>query len=106
MDWESSSPSDRVRAAARTVLESSAYSGDVRGQIEAAVESIARQADRVLDPAQAALLEATVTLLAASRASMQAIGECRRQQPFADVYVVLTDQGAQYCCTHNPSHCA
>jgi hypothetical protein len=93
-------------AAAQTVLESSPYSGEVRGQIEAAVESIASHADSVSDPAQAALLEATVTLLAASRASMQAIGECRRQQPFGDVYVVLTDQGAQYCCTHSPSHCA
>ena len=105
MHWESSSASDRIRAAAEATLAGPTYSGEVRAQLESAVESIARQAENVHDPAQAALLEATVALLAASKATMQSIGECRMDQPFDDVYVVLTDEGAQYCCTHSPSHC-
>jgi hypothetical protein len=79
----------------------------VRTQISEAIEDIVRHADDLGDPAQAAIAKATLTLLAASNAAMQAIGVCQQEEPFADLYVVLDDSGRVcYCCTHTTQHCS
>lgn len=97
-------PGDQVRAVAEAVVEQP-LSSDVSIQLDEAIAAIAREADQLGDPAQAALFRATVALMAASKASMQSIGECQMAQPYADVYVVMTPEGSRYCCTHNPQHC-
>ncbi len=33
-------------------------------------------------------------------------GECRRAEPYAQVRLVMTDSGLEWCCTHTPEHCA
>jgi hypothetical protein len=97
-------PGQQVKEVAETVAEQPS-SNDVSIQVDEAIAAIAREADSLVDPAQAALFRATVTLMAAAKASMQSIGECQIAEPYADVYVVLTSEGRRYCCTHSPQHC-
>jgi hypothetical protein len=104
MDMPVEEPGQQVRAVAETVVEQPS-SSDVSVQVDEAITAIAREADSLTDPAQAALFRATVTLMAAAKATMQSIGECQIVEPYADVYVVMTPEGQRYCCTHNPQHC-
>lgn len=97
-------PGDQVRAVAEAVVEQP-RSAAISEQLDNAIAAIAGVADRLDDPAQAALFRATVTLLAAAKTSMQSAGECQIDEPYADVYIVMTPEGRRYCCTHNPQHC-
>jgi hypothetical protein len=95
---------DEVREVVSQVLSAPVRSADANVHIDRAAQAIARYAGEVQSPGEATLLAATVSLLAASKASMQAIGECQIEEPFADVYVVLTPDGAHYRCSHTPYH--
>lgn len=39
-------------------------------------------------------------------ASAAALGECRREIPYAPLYPLIDSDGEfKWCCTHSPSHC-
>ena len=86
-------------------LKGQPRSAEVNARLDEAIEAIAEHADAIQDPAQATLYQATIALLAASKATMQAIGECQRDEPYADVYVVIRADGPYYCCNHATQHC-
>jgi hypothetical protein len=98
-----------IRQAARN-LAARPSSDRVRPIVATAIEAIARRRENIAEPEQAALADATMTLLAASAASMQAIGVCRVEEPFADLYEVIDPDGhggyvRRLCCTHETQHC-
>ena len=95
---------ERIREAAKA-LAVRPLSGEVNAQIDEAMKAIAAEADGLEDSRQAALFEAAVTLLAASKVSMQSVGECELATPYADIYMRFTPQGRVYCCTHPEPHC-
>ena len=51
------------------------------------------------DPAS----ERTLRLAAAA---LQIEGECRLEEPYMPLQLVLGASGLQWCCTHHPQHCA
>jgi hypothetical protein len=39
-------------------------------------------------------------------ASAAALGECRREMPYAPLYPLIDSDGEfKWCCTHSPRHC-
>jgi hypothetical protein len=79
----------------------------VRLQLAEAIAAMRSHAALTDDPVQAAMAEATVTLLAASSAAMEAVGVCKAEEPYADLYAVLGSDGrVHYCCTHAEKHCS
>jgi hypothetical protein len=82
----------------------------VRPVLLQAAQVISRHRREIRDPAQRAVADATLTLLVASAAALQATGTCRVQEPFADVYEVIDPDGSggyvrRLCCTHDQQHC-
>lgn len=39
-------------------------------------------------------------------AALQVEGECRLEEPYRPLRLVLSAGGLKWCCTHSPEHCA
>lgn len=50
--------------------------------------------------------EMVLTLEAMLATLDEVTGECRREEPFAVLRPVLSDEGLRYCCTHETEHCS
>jgi hypothetical protein len=95
---------DAGREFARLVIENP-RSTEADARFDEAIEAIARRASQAEDPAQAATLDAAVTLLAAAKATTAGMGECTMEEPYATLYLQGGAQGLRWCCTHDTQHC-
>ena len=51
--------------------------------------------------------EVQISLLAMTAATVGSVrGQCEREEPFAPLFPVLTDDGLKWCCSHEPRHCS
>ena len=61
---------------------------------------------QMLEGSSPDLLVARAAYLALT-ASAAALGECRRETPYAPLYPLIDADGEfKWCCTHDPSHCS
>jgi hypothetical protein len=93
-----------VRKAAERVEEASTADIETRRRYLADALEIVDRAASVADaPDQAALLAASTRLMLAN-SGPQALGQCKEDEPYADIYVVFDSNGHRFECTHNPPH--
>jgi len=45
-------------------------------------------------------------ILAEEASVLGLTGECRKEEPFTSLQLVLDGQGLRWCCTHSPTHCS
>lgn len=116
MAWDWGTDPQDYEALAAELREAAASIGDrpssedLRPVLAQAAGAISRHREAIRDPVHSAIADAATTLLVASAAAMQAIGVCRVQEPFADLYEVIDPDGhggyvRRLCCTHQPQHC-
>jgi hypothetical protein len=95
---------DLVHQAAERVEEAVAADAETRRlKFDQAIELVTEATPDSDDRGQAALLTASTRLLLAA-SGPQALGQCKEEEPFANIYVVFDSKGRRLECTHDPPH--